>query len=118
MDLTPLFHAEGGMAQLNGSRCASCGTWAFPSRQVCASCAGREQQPAALSGRGRVRCSTRIETPPYGFDSPITVGVVELAEGPSLFALLAEGLAVGAEVQAGPAAARNGAPGFSFRSVA
>jgi uncharacterized OB-fold protein len=118
MDLTPLFHAEAGMAQLNGSRCASCGTWAFPPRQVCASCTGREQQPALLSGRGRVRCATRIETPPYGFDTPITVGVVELAEGPALFALVADGLAAGAEVQASPAPVKNGAAGFSFRSVA
>ena len=118
MDLTPLFGAEAGMAQLNGSRCASCGTWAFPSRQMCASCGEREQRPAVLSGRGRVRCSTRIETPPDGFDTPITVGVVELAEGPALFALLADGFAAGAEVQAGPAPVKNGAPGFSFRSTA
>jgi hypothetical protein len=118
MDLTPLFRADEGTVELNGSRCASCETWAFPPRQVCAACHARDQRPAVLSGRGRVRCSTRIETPPAGFATPITVGVVELAEGPSLFALLADGLGAGIAVQATPAPVKDGAAGFSFRSAA
>jgi uncharacterized OB-fold protein len=118
MDLTPLFRTEEGTARLNGSRCATCGTWAFPARQVCASCHGREQAAAALSGRGRVRCATRVQAPPAGFSTPITVGVVELSEGPSLFALLADGAAAGDEVQASPASVKDGAAGFLFRSAA
>jgi uncharacterized OB-fold protein len=118
MDLTPLFRTEAGTAQLNGSRCASCEAWAFPPRQVCASSHGREQNPALLAGRGQVRCSTQVQTPPAGFGTPITVGVVELAEGPALFALLADGISAGDEVQAVPAPVKDGAPGFTFRGAA
>jgi uncharacterized OB-fold protein len=119
MDLTPLFDADAraDAARLNGSRCESCGTWAFPARQICASCLAREQRPAVLSGRGLVRCSTRLENPPAGFDAPITVGVVELAEGPAVFALLAEGSPAGHTVQARPAPVKGGADGFSFWSA-
>lgn len=114
MDLTPLFDVDAKAARLNGSRCGDCGAWAFPARQVCASCLAREQRPAVLSGRGLVRCSARLENPPAGFDAPITVGVVELAEGPAVFALLAEGSTASSTVQARPGPVKNGAAGFSF----
>jgi uncharacterized OB-fold protein len=117
MDLTPLFDADAGDARLNGSRCERCGTFAFPARQVCASCLAREQQPAVLSGHGLVRCSTRLESPPAGFEAPITVGVVDLAEGPSVFALLADGSLAGRQVQAHPVPVKNGAAGFAFWSA-
>jgi uncharacterized OB-fold protein len=118
MDLTPLFRTEADTAQLNGSRCASCGTCAFPSRMVCASCHGREQNSVVLAGLGQVRCATQVSTPPAGFETPITVGVVELAEGPSLFALLADGVGAGDAVQAVPTPVKDGAAGFTFRRAA
>ena len=117
MDVVPLFDADADTARLNGSRCGRCGTWAFPARQVCASCLAREQAPAVLSGRGLVRCCTRLENPPAGFDAPITVGVVELTEGPAVFALLAETSPAGSAVQARPGPVKNGAAGFSFWSA-
>ncbi|OLO25785.1 hypothetical protein PZ61_0235715 [Streptomyces sp. MNU77] len=119
MDLTPYFRAEGaGSVRLTGSRCPACGTHHFPARIVCASCSDRSPEPATLSGRGRVRVRTRVEAAPWGFDEPIDVAVVELAEGPTVFALLAGPAEAGTEVLAVPHPVRAGAPGFAFRSVA
>src|SRR5262249_1916326 len=106
-----------GSVRLTGSRCPACGSHAFPARAVCASCSGRSLTPVALSGHGRIRVRTRVEVPPWGFEEPITVAVVDLDEGPSVFALLV-GREGGDEVQAVPHPVRAGAPGFAFRSVA
>lgn len=99
---------------LHGSRCPACGAAAFPFRRVCAQCRSRDVAPEALPARGRVRCSTRVQTPPFGFDEPITVATVELDSGPSLFSLLTEPLPPGTAVVARPAPVRSGAPGFVF----
>lgn len=114
MDITPLFAARGTEVELRGSRCNACGTAAFPARRVCATCASRDAAPADLPSRGRVRATTLVRTPPAGFDEPITVGVVDLEAGPSLFALLTAELPAGAAVRAVPAPIRSGAPGFVF----
>lgn len=119
MDLTTLFDpdTDDGGVRLHGSRCPSCGAAAFPARLVCGLCHARDLAPEEMPARGRVRCSTPVPTPPFGFDGSITVGVVELAAGPSLFALISEPLPRGAAVAARPAPVRSGAPGFVFGPI-
>jgi uncharacterized OB-fold protein len=117
MDLAGLFTIEDGVARLAGSRCEACGAVAFPARHVCGECGSRNQVGHSLAGRGRVVSTTHVVTPPAGFDHPIEVALVDLVEGPRVFALLTAPLASGAVVQAVPAAVREGHPGFAFRAV-
>lgn len=117
MDLTPLFDADADGVALHGSRCPDCGMAAFPARRVCAACRSRRSVPEALPARGRVRCSTRVETPPFGFDAPITVAVVQLTAGPTLFTLVTKPLPKGTPVGAQPAPVRSGAAGFLFEPI-
>ncbi len=70
-----------------------------------------------LAGSGTVISTTRVVTPPAGFDQPIDVALVDLAEGPRLFALLTGPALPGASVQAVAAPVREGHPGFAFEPV-
>ena len=115
MDLAGLFSIEDGVARLTGSQCDSCADVAFPARRVCGHCGCRELSPVRLTGRGTVVSTTHVLTPPAGFDVPIEVALVDLDEGPRLFALLTAPSSPGDEVQAVSAPVRDGAPGFAFR---
>ncbi|ONH21861.1 Zn-ribbon domain-containing OB-fold protein [Pseudofrankia asymbiotica] len=123
MDLRPFFQVDDGRVRLLGTRCASCGTAAFPTIRVCPACGGRDHLPAGLPARGRVVSSARVSTPPAGFGEPVTVAVVTLDDGPSLFALLSADpaepaqLAAGTPVEAVPGPVRGGAAGFVFRTA-
>lgn len=70
-----------------------------------------------LAGSGSVISTTHVVTPPAGFDQPIDVALIDLAEGPRLFALLTAPVPPGTPVQAVPAAVREGHPGFAFEPV-
>lgn len=70
-----------------------------------------------LTGSGSVISSTHVVTPPAGFDQPIDVALVDLAEGPRLFALLTSPVSPGTSVRAVPALVREGHPGFAFEPV-
>jgi uncharacterized OB-fold protein len=61
--------------------------------------------------------TTHVVTPPAGFDEPIEVALVDLAEGPRLFALLTAPAGPGSVVQAVPAEVRDHHPGFAFEPV-
>jgi uncharacterized OB-fold protein len=114
MELAGLFKVEGGAARLIGSRCESCGAVAFPARQVCGECGGRDLLTKTLTGGGRVVSTTHVVTPPAGFDSPIDVAIVDLQEGPRVFALLTQPAHEGDSVQAVAAPVRGGNAGFAF----
>jgi uncharacterized OB-fold protein len=117
MDLAGLFSIEDGVVRLTGSRCESCGAIAFPARNVCGQCGRRELSPVTLAGRGSVVSSTHVVTPPAGFERPIEVALVDLAEGPRVFALLTAPASPGTTVQAVPAPVREGHPGFAFEPL-
>lgn len=117
MDLAGLYKIEDGVARLAGSRCEGCGAVAFPVRHVCGQCGSREQSSMTLAGRGSVVSTTHVVTPPAGFDQPIEVALVDLAEGPRVFALLTVPASPGTTVQAVPAPVREGNAGFAFRPV-
>jgi uncharacterized OB-fold protein len=79
--------------QLEGSSCTSCGHIYFPPRELCKSCRSRGQIEAyRLRGEGTLLSYTVIYQAPEGFDSqiPYAVGLVELAEGPRLTAMLSD----------------------------
>ena len=145
MELAGLFTSAAGAVRLLGTRCPACGTVAFPSRAVCGSCGCRTLEPAELSGEGRVHAFTTVRTPPAGFDAPYLAAVVDLDEGPRVFAMLtaepreapsgpapsglartpartpgatgATGGTPGTRVRAVPARVRDGRPGFAFEPV-
>ncbi|WP_433598304.1 Zn-ribbon domain-containing OB-fold protein [Nocardia sp. CA-135953] len=117
MQLSTFFHSDSGAVFVHGSRCTDCRAAAFPARQVCAVCASRNLEREDLAARGRVRATSLVRTPPFGFDQPITVGVVVLDSGPALFSLLASELPAGSAVQAVPGPVRAGAEGFVFERV-
>jgi uncharacterized OB-fold protein len=115
MDLAGLFITDASVARLTGSRCESCRAIAFPPRQVCGQCGSRDQSATTLAGNGVVVSTTHVVTPPAGFDEPIDVALIDLAEGPRLFALLTAPAVVGSSVQAVPFAVRGGDSGFAFK---
>jgi uncharacterized OB-fold protein len=119
MELAGLFTSAAGAVRLLGTRCPACGTVAFPSRAVCGGCGCRTLEPAELSGQGRVHAFTTVRTPPAGFDGPYLAAVVDLDEGPRVFATLTAEPpgAGGARVLAVPARVREGKPGFAFEPV-
>ncbi len=88
MELAGLFTSAAGAVRLLGTRCPACGTYAFPSRAVCGNCGCRTLEAAELSGEGNVHAFTTVRTPPAGFDAPYLAAVVDLDEGPRVFAML------------------------------
>ncbi|WP_292459548.1 Zn-ribbon domain-containing OB-fold protein [Methanothermococcus sp.] len=74
---------------LIGTRCKTCGTVYFPSRNVCPKCRRRgELEPYKLSGKGKIYTYSIIYTPPKDFEkmAPYVIAVIELDEGPKLTA--------------------------------
>jgi uncharacterized OB-fold protein len=112
--LANLFTMDGDAVRLKGSHCSQCGAIAFPPRRVCGACGARQLGIRMLTGKGTVLSSTRVTTPPAGFEQPIDVGIVDLAEGPRVFALLTSRVDAGSSVQAVRAAVRDGHAGFAF----
>lgn len=80
--------------RLMGSRCRSCGAFAFPPRADCAVCLGSDFEFTEISGRARLHTFTRIAAAPQGFEAaaPYTVGVVDLEEGGRLLACFGPGV--------------------------
>lgn len=85
-------------------RCAGCGTMHLAAL-ICDACGGTQFATVPASGTGVVHSFTRLHMahhPAFAEQLPLTAGVVELAEGPRLFAqLVGEGTCViGAPVTA------------------
>jgi len=70
--------------------CTSCHTLMLPPRLVCSDCGSRKTAWKPLNGRGTLRSFTVIHIAATSFakDAPYVVGVVKLAEGPSITARL------------------------------
>jgi hypothetical protein len=89
--------------RLAGSMCKGCGVLYFPQRRICLECGKTEFEEKQLSGKGKIVSWTVIRAAPTGFESPYTIGVVQLAEGPLLTAQIVgpvEGVATGKAVKA------------------
>jgi uncharacterized OB-fold protein len=81
---TPFWDAVHGR-ELSLQRCADCKRWLVPPRPMCPGCQSMSSEWVQVSGKGTI-CSwvTYAESPHPAFESPHTVVLVELEEGPRL----------------------------------
>jgi hypothetical protein len=77
---------------LVGEVCPHCEAKIFPPRDVCPHCSGEAKTPYQFSGQGEVYSYTVMNDAPAGFEenTPYTVAVVKLAEGPMVTAQLTD----------------------------
>jgi uncharacterized OB-fold protein len=77
---------------LVGEVCPHCDAKIFPPRDVCPECGQDARQPFNFSGKGEVFSYTTIYDPPKGYEenSPYTVALVKLDEGPLVTAQLTD----------------------------
>lgn len=71
-----------------GLKCNKCGAVTVPPRKVCSECTSEDMSVIELSRNGKVRTGTIIYIAPKGYPRPLTVVIVELAEGPWITANL------------------------------
>ncbi|MBA3533257.1 MAG: Zn-ribbon domain-containing OB-fold protein [Ardenticatenales bacterium] len=78
--------------RLEGTRCTECAALYFPPREVCRACRSRALEPYLFQGEGTLFSYTVVYQAPEGFGEqvPYAVGLVELAEGPRLTAMLSD----------------------------
>ena len=77
---------------LVGEVCPHCEAKIFPPRDVCPECGGEAKKPFNFSGKGEVFSYTTIYEPPMGYEeqTPYTVALVKLDEGPLVTAQLTD----------------------------
>ena len=77
---------------LIGEVCPHCDAKLFPTRDVCPECGLEAKTLYAFSGRGEVYSYTTVYDAPAGFDdqTPYTVAMVKLEEGPLVTAQLTD----------------------------
>lgn len=77
---------------LVGEVCPHCETKIFPPRDVCPACGGEAKTLFQFSGRGEIYSFTTVYDPPAGYEdnSPYTVALVKLEEGPLVTAQLTD----------------------------
>jgi len=132
-----VFSGSPDRPRLLGSRCTTCGTYAFPTQSGCARCTGTSMEPVELATRGRLWTWTvqgfPPKAPPYaGNADPATfesygVGYVELPGQVKVETRLTENdptkLQIGMEMELVLVPLRTDAEGrelvtFAFRPVA
>ncbi|MDZ4158301.1 MAG: Zn-ribbon domain-containing OB-fold protein [Anaerolineaceae bacterium] len=77
---------------LLGEVCPQCETKIFPPRDVCPECGGEAKTRYAFSGEGEVYSYTVMHDAPAGYEenTPYTVALVKLKEGPVVTAQLTD----------------------------
>jgi uncharacterized OB-fold protein len=77
---------------LVGEVCPHCDAKIFPPRDICPECGKDAKTTFAFSGRGEVYSYTTLYDAPAGFETntPYTVALVKLAEGPIITAQLTD----------------------------
>jgi uncharacterized OB-fold protein len=74
-----------GREKLSGSRCAGCGSLAFPPLPICSSCGSQDVAPAPLSERGTLYTYSVLHVGARGWPAPYVLGYVDLPEGVRVF---------------------------------
>jgi uncharacterized OB-fold protein len=72
-------------------RCVNCGAVRFWDKPMCPTCNSLESEPVAASGRGTIWSYTTTYhafTPPWKGQTPYTVVIVSLEEGPRITSVL------------------------------
>ena len=77
---------------LVGEVCPHCEIKIFPPRDICPDCGREARETFQFSGRGEVYSFTTVYEAPAGFEenTPYTVALVKLEEGPMLTAQLTD----------------------------
>ncbi len=85
---------------LVGEECPHCETKIFPPRDVCPECGGEAKTTFSFSGEGEVYSFTVMHDAPAGYEenTPYTVALVKLKEGPVVTAQLTDLDEKGAEI--------------------
>jgi len=71
--------------RLVGNKCKRCGTFFFPSRDICPKCRRKgDIEEVVFSGEGEIYSYTMINVAPKGFEqqTPYLIGIIKLKEGP------------------------------------
>ena len=70
--------------KLVGQKCRDCGSYTCPPKATCDNCGSRNLEDVEMSGKGRIVTFTTTYVAPAGYsdESPYTVAMVELDEGP------------------------------------
>ena len=79
--------------RLQGSKCVTCKTPYFPTRNVCPACRRKgKMEGLRFSGKGKVFSFTEITVPPAGFEDqvPYILAIIELEEGARLTAQIVD----------------------------
>jgi len=102
--------------RLEGERCAACGAVYFPSPPLaCRSCGKDRFEALRLLPTGTVLAATQVAAPPAGFAGPYGFALIQLDDGPTVFAPLEGAAGHEDRVVAIPRPIRDGRPGFGFR---
>jgi uncharacterized OB-fold protein len=82
-EMKPFFDAA-KRHQLVVQRCAQCGTYRFPAREICSNCLSRAAEWVAVSGEGEVfsyNVMHQVYHPGFADEVPYAVVVIKLKEG-------------------------------------
>ncbi|MFC8384877.1 Zn-ribbon domain-containing OB-fold protein [Nocardia sp. NPDC057272] len=97
------FFDAAGRGELAIKKCTGCGRSLAPEAMVCTDCGGSDPVWTSASGTGTLITWTTVHKAPnlaFADLVPYTVGVVELAEGPWLYARITGEPLVGAALRA------------------
>ncbi|MDX8465404.1 zinc ribbon domain-containing protein [Mesorhizobium sp. VK23B] len=93
--LTRPFWDAAAEGRLKIQHCEDCGKAVFYPRPICPHCWGRRLAWKEASGRGRLKSFSEVHKPGHpGWlpAAPYVVGLVELAEGPTMLSFILPGL--------------------------
>ncbi|MBV7338491.1 Zn-ribbon domain-containing OB-fold protein [Chloroflexi bacterium TSY] len=92
MGVPNLWRTRGQRYSLVGEICPSCSQHIFPPRDVCPHCTKPAGPLHSLSGRGEIYSFSTMYNTPQGYQeqSPYTVALVKLEEGPMVTAQLTD----------------------------
>lgn len=80
-----------GEPRLRAARCLDCDTRVFPAPAVCPSCNGERMAELALSDTGTLYACSTVHIAPPMWETPYTIGYVDLPEGVRVFGKIEHG---------------------------
>jgi uncharacterized OB-fold protein len=75
----------GSEPRLRAARCLDCDTRVFPAATVCPSCNGERMAELPLSDTGTLYACSTVHIAPPMWETPYTIGYVDLPEGVRVF---------------------------------
>src|SRR3989338_11204621 len=92
MEISRYWRLQQQRYQLMGEVCPTCEEKIFPPRDICPHCCVGAKTPYQFSGKGEVYSYTIVYDAPEGYEgnTPYTVAIIKLMEGPLITAQLAD----------------------------